>query len=95
MKTKKQIDKEYEDILWSKVPKDYPNIVVFNLVHPIQEMFDFAVHDLKQETIYKAIIIEYHNRFNELCNKNVQAELHKKIEIPVIKESSWKLISNI
>ena len=83
MKTKKQIDKEYDDILWSREQKEYPTIVVLNIAYPIQEMFDFATHDLSQETIYKAIIIEYHNRVNEMFNEKIQKELNKKIIVEV------------
>lgn len=83
MKTKKQIDIEYEDILLSRKEKSSPETVVLNIAYPVQQMFDFATHDLSQETIYKAIIIEYHKRLNEMFNERIQQELHKTIEIKI------------
>ena len=86
MKTKKEIDEQYEDILWNRdIGKDkFPHIATVNLAYPTQLAFDSCGEgSYTQETIYRAIIINYHLELNRMFKDEIERQMLKPIRIMV------------
>ncbi len=82
MKTKEDIDRIFDDIMWSRDldREKYPLIATINLAYPTQLAYD-CLGGISQETILKAMIIAYHKQVNELFREKVEQEMMKPIRV--------------